>query len=327
MQTELMLPSTRGVRPTDLLELAEAAERDGLFGLACPELAGLEAFAMLGAVAARTSTLRLSTSIVAVPTRSPALLSMATQTLGALSQGRFVLGIGAGSPMVAAFHQRAFNRPFTELKSLVRSVMAVGRGERLEESGGFRLAGLAPQPVQVHVAAISDDSLRFAGVVADGVVLSLLSGVRAVAESAVVARDARVAADNRADFEVVAIQYAYAGSEPEAAQLAFRREIAPYFSVPQYRRVALTLAAAEEIDVVGRAFVAGGRDAAAPLVPQSVVDAILLSGSASEFAARFADLAEAGADTVRVVPVTLQTGDANDSRAILDILAKVASSY
>ena len=90
-----------------VVELAVAAEDAG-FGLVTvmdhvyqiggvgPEEAPmLEAYTTLGALAARTSRVRLGTLVTGVTYRNPALLAKTVTTLDAISRGRAVLGIGA----------------------------------------------------------------------------------------------------------------------------------------------------------------------------------------------------------------------------------------
>ena len=55
----------------------------------------LEAYTTLGAIAARTSHVRLGTMVTGVTYRNPALLAKQVTTLDTLSNGRAVLGIGA----------------------------------------------------------------------------------------------------------------------------------------------------------------------------------------------------------------------------------------
>jgi F420-dependent oxidoreductase-like protein len=55
----------------------------------------LEAYATLGALAARTSRVRLGTMVTGVTHRNPALLAKAVTTLDVVSGGRAILGIGA----------------------------------------------------------------------------------------------------------------------------------------------------------------------------------------------------------------------------------------
>jgi F420-dependent oxidoreductase-like protein len=60
-----------------------------------PENAMLEAYTLLGALAARTSRARLGTMVSGVTYRNPALLAKIVTTLDVISSGRAILGIGA----------------------------------------------------------------------------------------------------------------------------------------------------------------------------------------------------------------------------------------
>ena len=55
----------------------------------------LEAYTLLGALAARTRTARLGTMVTGVTYRNPALLAKIVTTLDVISSGRAILGIGA----------------------------------------------------------------------------------------------------------------------------------------------------------------------------------------------------------------------------------------
>jgi F420-dependent oxidoreductase-like protein len=60
-----------------------------------PDQPILEGYTLLGALAARTSTVRLGTLVTGVTYRNPALLAKQVTTLDLISRGRAILGIGA----------------------------------------------------------------------------------------------------------------------------------------------------------------------------------------------------------------------------------------
>ena len=62
----------------------------------------MESYMTMSAVAARTSRIRLGAMITGVPYRNPALLAKMGATIDIISNGRFILGIGAG------WYQREF---------------------------------------------------------------------------------------------------------------------------------------------------------------------------------------------------------------------------
>jgi F420-dependent oxidoreductase-like protein len=64
--------------------------------LGAPDQPMLEAYTLLGAIAARTSRVRLATLVTGNTYRNPALLAKIVTTLDVISGGRALLGIGAG---------------------------------------------------------------------------------------------------------------------------------------------------------------------------------------------------------------------------------------
>jgi probable F420-dependent oxidoreductase len=90
----------------DAKAAAQQAERDGFYSvstndhffspLGAHDTPQLECFTSLTAIAALTSTIRLAPSVVAASFRNPALLAKISSTLDQVSNGRFILGLGAG---------------------------------------------------------------------------------------------------------------------------------------------------------------------------------------------------------------------------------------
>jgi alkanesulfonate monooxygenase SsuD/methylene tetrahydromethanopterin reductase-like flavin-dependent oxidoreductase (luciferase family) len=89
--------------PRTLVRLAVAAEQSGWDGVSTWDVIGTamnapaaDPWVALAAIAAATQRVRLITSVVVLPRRRPQLVAQAAATLDVLSEGRFILGIGAG---------------------------------------------------------------------------------------------------------------------------------------------------------------------------------------------------------------------------------------
>jgi alkanesulfonate monooxygenase SsuD/methylene tetrahydromethanopterin reductase-like flavin-dependent oxidoreductase (luciferase family) len=190
-----------GVTPMEtrsevVLHLADRAEALGYDAFLLAEGWGHDAGVLLGAVAARTRRIRIGTGVLTVWGRSAAGLAMLAASLDAVSGGRFVLGLGAGSPQLAeGLHDQPFTAPVARLELVTRQVRALLAGDRMTPSrpGGPRplRLGVAPRgQVPVHLAALGPAAVRLAGEVADGWYPFLLprsglaGGIRMLTEAA-----------------------------------------------------------------------------------------------------------------------------------------------
>ena len=147
--------------PRSILRLARAAEESGWDGLSMWDSLGLsmgttaaDLFVTLAGIAVQTRRLRLITSIVALARRRPQLVVQAAGTLDRLSDGRLVLGLGAGEDQPDF---EAFGDPFDRATRIglmdegLAIVDAGLRGLRLDHGGPLltaRDAVLGPSPIQ-----------------------------------------------------------------------------------------------------------------------------------------------------------------------------------
>ena len=120
----------RGDQPPNMdrvIKLAEAAEQGGLdsvwVGDSLVAKPRMEPLSVLGALAARTSRVRLGTAVLLPALRHPVLLAQTLNTVDLISGGRLVIGAGVGG---------AFNDD-QKREWEAAGVPAKGRGLRFEE--------------------------------------------------------------------------------------------------------------------------------------------------------------------------------------------------
>ena len=151
---------------------------------------------LLAELAHRTSRIRIGSGVINIWGRSAAGLAMLATSLAEVSGGRFVLGLGAGSPQLAeGLHDVAFRTPVARLGAVTRQVRRLLDGERLMPSipAGSRPLRLGVRPasdIPIHLAALGPQAVRLAGELADGwypfllPVSALTDGVRLLSEGA-----------------------------------------------------------------------------------------------------------------------------------------------
>jgi alkanesulfonate monooxygenase SsuD/methylene tetrahydromethanopterin reductase-like flavin-dependent oxidoreductase (luciferase family) len=106
-----------------VLHVAARAEELGYAAFFLAEGWGHDASVLLTEIAVRTSRIRIGTGVVNVWGRSAASIAMLATSLGEVSGGRFVLGLGAGSPQLAeGLHDVAFRAPVERLAETTRQV-------------------------------------------------------------------------------------------------------------------------------------------------------------------------------------------------------------
>lgn len=89
-----------------MAEAAEAAGWDGVFywdGIAIPDTSAFDPWALLGAIAVRTTRVRLGALITPVARRRPWKLARETMTVDRLSNGRLIVPVGLGALDDAGF--------------------------------------------------------------------------------------------------------------------------------------------------------------------------------------------------------------------------------
>ncbi len=142
-----------------LLRLAEKAEALGFDSvwvgdsvLARPRH---EPLTLLAAVAGRTRRIKLGTAGLVVPLRNPVLMAHQIATLDQVSDGRVLLGVGAGidAPNVHAEFEAAgapFEKRFGTMLESIRLARRLWSGEVVDWDGRWKVKGgrLAPMPVQ-----------------------------------------------------------------------------------------------------------------------------------------------------------------------------------
>jgi len=163
------------------LDYAREAEALGVASVWTAEFRGFDAFSPLAAIAAVTDRIELGTGIAQIGARSPAMLAMNAMGVQAISDGRFLLGLGTSGPQVMqGWHGAEFSRPIQRTRETIEIIRLITSGERLAydgeifqlplpDSAGVSIRSIASVPeIPIYIASLGPANLSLTGEVADG---------------------------------------------------------------------------------------------------------------------------------------------------------------
>jgi F420-dependent oxidoreductase-like protein len=116
--------------PAGALDAIQEAERLGYSSIWTAEAYGSDALMPLAWWGAHTEKVQLGTAIVQMSARTPAATAMAAMTLDHLSNGRFILGLGASGPQVVeGWYGQPYPKPLARTREYVDLVRRIIRRE------------------------------------------------------------------------------------------------------------------------------------------------------------------------------------------------------
>jgi probable F420-dependent oxidoreductase len=253
----------------DAAAFAQRVEAWGYGALWVPEAVGRDPGALLGFLAARTERLALATGIANVYARDAVALRALAETLGELSGGRFVLGLGVShGPMVEAVRGHAYGKPVATMRGVLD---AFAKAPYVGARGA--------EPAPVVLAALRPRMLRLAAEKAAGAHPYFVTPEHTARAREILGPDAWLAPEQKVLLE----------SDPAKARAVARAAMRMYLALPNYR-------AALEWLGFGTAEIDGGGS-------DRLVDAIVAWGDADAIAERIREHWRAGADHVCIQPL------------------------
>ncbi len=288
--------------PIDFIKEAESLGYDSVW---TAEAWGSDAVSPVAWILAQTTKIKAGTAIMQMPGRSPAMTAMTAMTLYALSQGRFILGLGPSGPQVVeGWHGVAYGRPLTRTKeyiSIIRKILA--REERLTHEGfhyqipfrGEGASGLGKPlksilhgdpALQIYTASISTAGMECAGEVADGVFPVWMNPERFdVFEESLQKGFAKAGGGKSLDdFDVCPFVTVIMGDDVEKCRMPIKMNLALYIGGMGardknfYNDYAKRLGFEEAAVKIQDLFLDGKKAEAAAAVPDELVDACHLVG-------------------------------------------------
>jgi len=314
---------------TETVEEVADLERAGLDIVFVPEAYSFDAVSQIGYLAAKTSTVELASGIFQIYTRTPSLTAMTAAGLDYVSNGRFVMGIGASGPQVIeGFHGVKYDAPLGRTRELVDICRQVWRREKVQYQGKYyqiplpadqgtglgKPLKLINHPVReripIVIASLGPKNVALTAEIAEGWEPIFFHPERAqsVWGDALAAGTAK-RDPSLGDLQIYASPALAIGDDVEPMLEWIKPNLALYIGGMGakgknfYNDLACRYGYEEEAEKIQDLYLAGKKEEATAAVPDELVRAISLIGTESFVKERVAAFAAAGATTLNVMPL------------------------
>jgi probable F420-dependent oxidoreductase len=278
------------------------------------EVDGADGFTPLTVAALSEERLNLGVAVTPTFTRGPGLLAMSIAAMAEVAGGRFTMGLGASSqPVVERWNGITYEKPYQRTRDVLRFVKRALDGEKIDEVfetfeiHGFKLSRPVINRPPILLGALRPGMLRLAGEEADGAILNWLA-------ASDVAQCRREVGDNKT---IAARLFVIPLEDADAARFVARRMISSYLTVNAYAEFHRWLGRGDALTPMWEAWAEGNRKLANEVIPDAVVDELVIHGSYDECREHVGRYIEAGVEipSIAIVPFGVDLKDAVEGLA------------
>ena len=303
--------------PIDLIKQAESMGYDSVW---TAEAYGNDAVTSAAWVLAHTSKIRVGTAIMQMPARTPAMCAMTAMSLDQLSEGRFIVGLGASGPQVVeGWHGVPYGKPVTRTKEYIQIMRKIFEREGPVEFDGqmYQMPNqsegttglgkplksiLAATDIPIYTASITPAGLRCAGEVADGVFPVWMDPNKYSVLGDSIGQGFEKAGGGKGldNFDVAPFVTVAMSDDLNAAYDALRPWLALYIggmgakNKNFYHEYATRLGYGDAADQIQTLYLSGKKPEAKALVPNELLDEVSLIGPRERIIERLGPWKEAG---------------------------------
>jgi F420-dependent oxidoreductase-like protein len=330
------VPYTDHIPREMVVAYVQEADRLGYDKVWVAEAYGWDAFTILTMLACSTQRIGLATGIVNVFSRSPALIGQTAASLDAISDGRFVLGLGtSGHQVIEGWHGVKFEHGVTRLRETMEIVRTVLKRERLKYDGKvFHMdmgLHIITHPVRdaipIYLATLTPSGVALAAEMADGWLPVFFSPrhyekvIRPELEKGA-ARSGR----SLDDFSVCVFQPVVVTEDRKAGRDLVRPHMALYIGgmgsrgKNYYNQLFQRYGYEEQAARIQDLYLERRKDEAMALITDEMIDAVTVIGTAGECREQLAELERVGVDEVAMA-LQVPGNDPAQIRNALEALA------
>ncbi|MEX0942259.1 MAG: LLM class F420-dependent oxidoreductase [Pseudomonadales bacterium] len=302
------------------LEKIKLAESLGYDSVWTAEAYGSDAVTPAAWLLANTTKIRVGTAIMQMAARTPACTAMTAMTLNQLSEGRFIVGIGASGPQVVeGWHGVAYGRPITRIKEYVEILRKIFAREAPVEYHGYHYnlpyngpdgTGLgkplksilaADTSIPVYTASITPNGLAASAEVADGVFPVWMNPERYDIFEKSIGKGLEKSGRTLDDYDISPFVTCILGDDVDKCRMPIKANLALYIGGMGardknfYNDYAKALGFEDAAIKIQDLYLEGKKEEAMKAVPDELVDAVHLVGPAERIIERLKAWKAAGA--------------------------------
>ncbi len=288
--------------PLEIGRIAREAEDAGFSAVMIPE-GGNDSLLACLLVAQATSTIRLGTSIAIIYNRQPTLCASAAVMVQQVSAGRLVLGLGVGHrPVLEAMGIEPAANSRARLREYTLTLKQIFAGQ----SKGMRIPQPS-RPIPIQLGAMTMETARLAGEIADGVQLFMCTPDRLKKLAETVRAAAASQGRNPADVAITFGMPAFVNDDLQQAYARARHYLKLYTMLPFHRRQIIRNGFEREAETARAAGERGDKAAQEAALTEQLLDTLALVGPVSRCVERIEAYREVGAQMLTIVPGIAET--------------------
>jgi alkanesulfonate monooxygenase SsuD/methylene tetrahydromethanopterin reductase-like flavin-dependent oxidoreductase (luciferase family) len=263
--------------------------------------------------AAKTSIVRLGTAITPIYLRHPLALAQQALAIDDIAPGRFRLGIGPSHrPLIEGVYGLSQTTPLPYMREYLQVLRAALWEGKVNHHGHFFNVAVASMSrtakIPLLISTLGEKAFLLAGEISDGA-LSWLCPVQYLLNTGLPAlrKAAAASSSNRRSEPPLVAHVLVAISQDGSLILEKGHQMLGYYAkLPFYAKMFAD---------AGFPITTDNDDGGEPIVPDALVNSLVISGSESTVAARFKELLDAGLGELMVTIVPI--ADARDEQTRL----------
>ncbi len=318
------LENDPNLSPQDYQVLSAQAEKNGFEAVWVPEGGGRDSLTSLATIAMKTEKVKLGTGILPIFARTPTNTAMGAAGMAAVSDGRFMLGLGVGhAPTVESRDGIPFKAPMTRMRETIQIIKALLAGGEVNFTGKqFKLTGAsmgAATPkikVPIYIAALGPQMLEMVGELADGVLMNWTAVDYLQEAIGHIKLGAEKAGRDPNEIDIAGYVRVAVGDDVSVSRDSLRYQVARYASNPFYRNFFAETGFDKEMSAAAAAMADGKLDKAADSITVEMQDQVAVVGTVEECRAALEKRRAAGLQLPVIAPFAVGDNMASHQHVI-----------